>query len=122
MEMANSLMAVPWLKAHGEASEEKGAPAFEDNAIDGEVLRELTADDLKDLGVIQLSEPQRAQPRRYVHRVILGSEERQPLIDSRLRCHRLKRLTYTETRIGSMSASSGISCCSSRAKNEHVAR
>lgn len=27
------------------------APAFHDNAIDGEVLRELTADDLKDLGV-----------------------------------------------------------------------
>ena len=27
------------------------APAFQDNAIDGEVLRELTADDLKDLGV-----------------------------------------------------------------------
>jgi class 3 adenylate cyclase/predicted ATPase len=28
------------------------APAFQDNAIDGEVLRELTADDLNDLGVI----------------------------------------------------------------------
>jgi class 3 adenylate cyclase/predicted ATPase len=30
---------------------EQYAPAFRDNAIDGEVLRELTADDLKDLGV-----------------------------------------------------------------------
>ena len=30
---------------------EQYAPAFQDNAIDGEVLRELTADDLKDLGV-----------------------------------------------------------------------
>ena len=28
------------------------APAFRENAIDGEVLRELTADDLKELGVI----------------------------------------------------------------------
>ena len=30
---------------------EQYAPAFHDNAIDGEVLRELTADDLRDLGV-----------------------------------------------------------------------
>jgi predicted ATPase/class 3 adenylate cyclase len=30
---------------------EQYAPAFRDNAVDGEVLRELTADDLKDLGV-----------------------------------------------------------------------
>ncbi len=28
-----------------------------------------------------LFEPQPAQPRRYVHAVILGSEERQPLMD-----------------------------------------
>jgi class 3 adenylate cyclase len=30
---------------------EQYGPAFRDNAVDGEVLRELTADDLKDLGV-----------------------------------------------------------------------
>jgi hypothetical protein len=30
---------------------EQYAPAFHDNAIDAEILRELTADDLKDLGV-----------------------------------------------------------------------
>jgi class 3 adenylate cyclase len=37
-----------WLRGLGL---EEYAPAFHDNAIDGEVLRELTADDLKDLGV-----------------------------------------------------------------------
>jgi class 3 adenylate cyclase len=37
-----------WLRGLGL---EQYAPAFRDNAIDGEVLRELTADDLKDLGV-----------------------------------------------------------------------
>src|SRR5580704_13802681 len=37
-----------WLRGLGL---EQYAPAFHDNAIDGEVLRELTADDLKDLGV-----------------------------------------------------------------------
>jgi class 3 adenylate cyclase len=37
-----------WLRGLGL---EQYAPAFDDNAIDGEVLRELTADDLKDLGV-----------------------------------------------------------------------
>jgi class 3 adenylate cyclase len=37
-----------WLRTLGL---EQYAPAFHDNAIDGEVLRELTADDLKDLGV-----------------------------------------------------------------------
>jgi len=38
-----------WLRGLGL---ERYAPAFRDNAVDGEVLRELTADDLKDLGVI----------------------------------------------------------------------
>src|SRR4029077_6729379 len=37
-----------WLRGLGL---EQYGPAFHDNAIDGEVLRELTADDLKDLGV-----------------------------------------------------------------------
>jgi class 3 adenylate cyclase/predicted ATPase len=37
-----------WLRGLGL---EQYAPAFHDNAIDGEVLRELTADDLKDLGI-----------------------------------------------------------------------
>src|SRR5580704_17452855 len=37
-----------WLRGLGL---EQYAPAFHDNAIDGEILRELTADDLKDLGV-----------------------------------------------------------------------
>src|ERR1700720_4189149 len=37
-----------WLRGLGL---EQYAPAFRDNAIDGEVLRELTVDDLKDLGV-----------------------------------------------------------------------
>jgi hypothetical protein len=37
-----------WLRGLGL---EQYAPAFHDNAVDGEVLRELTADDLKDLGV-----------------------------------------------------------------------
>ena len=37
-----------WLRGLGL---ERYAPAFRDNAVDGEVLRELTADDLKDLGV-----------------------------------------------------------------------
>src|SRR5436190_12344576 len=37
-----------WLRGLGL---EQYAPAFHDNAIDGEVLRELTADDLRDLGV-----------------------------------------------------------------------
>src|SRR5258707_7729015 len=37
-----------WLRGLGL---EQHAPAFQHNAIDGEVLRELTADDLKDLGV-----------------------------------------------------------------------
>src|ERR1700730_4639336 len=37
-----------WLRGLGL---EQYAPAFRDNAVDGEVLRELTADDLKDLGV-----------------------------------------------------------------------
>ena len=37
-----------WLRGLGL---EQYAPAFHDNAIDGEVLRELTADDLKELGV-----------------------------------------------------------------------
>src|SRR5438034_7872774 len=37
-----------WLR---ELGLEQYAPAFHDNAVDGEVLRELTADDLKDLGV-----------------------------------------------------------------------
>ena len=42
-------MDVPaWLRGLGL---EQYASAFHDNAIDGEVLRELTADDLKDLGV-----------------------------------------------------------------------
>jgi hypothetical protein len=36
-----------WLRGLGL---EQYAPAFRDNAVDGEVLRELTADDLKDLG------------------------------------------------------------------------
>jgi SAM domain (Sterile alpha motif) len=31
---------------------EQYAPTFHDNAIDGEVLRELTADDLREMGVI----------------------------------------------------------------------
>jgi hypothetical protein len=37
-----------WLRGLGL---EQYATAFRDNAVDGEVLRELTADDLKDLGV-----------------------------------------------------------------------
>ena len=37
-----------WLRGLGL---EQYASAFHDNAIDDEVLRELTADDLKDLGV-----------------------------------------------------------------------
>ena len=37
-----------WLRGLGL---EQYAPAFHDNAVDGEVLRELTGDDLKDLGV-----------------------------------------------------------------------
>jgi class 3 adenylate cyclase len=37
-----------WLRGLGL---EQYAPAFRDNAVDGEVLPELTADDLKDLGV-----------------------------------------------------------------------
>ena len=37
-----------WLRGLGL---EQYASAFHDNAVDGEVLRELTADDLKDLGV-----------------------------------------------------------------------
>jgi len=37
-----------WLRGLGL---EQYALAFHDNAVDGEVLRELTADDLKDLGV-----------------------------------------------------------------------
>ena len=37
-----------WLRGLGL---EQYALAFRDNAVDGEVLRELTADDLKDLGV-----------------------------------------------------------------------
>ncbi len=37
-----------WLRGLGL---EQYAPAFHDNAIDGEVLRDLTADDLKDLGI-----------------------------------------------------------------------
>src|SRR6516225_4728336 len=37
-----------WLRGLGL---EQYVPAFHDNAIDGEVLRELTADDLKDMGV-----------------------------------------------------------------------
>jgi hypothetical protein len=37
-----------WLRGLGL---EQYASAFRDNAVDGEVLRELTADDLKDLGV-----------------------------------------------------------------------
>jgi hypothetical protein len=36
-----------WLRGLGL---EQYATAFRDNAVDGEVLRELTADDLKDLG------------------------------------------------------------------------
>jgi class 3 adenylate cyclase len=37
-----------WLRGLGL---EQYVPAFHDNAVDGEVLRELTADDLKELGV-----------------------------------------------------------------------
>ena len=37
-----------WLR---ELGLEQYASAFDDNAIDAEILRELTADDLKDLGV-----------------------------------------------------------------------
>src|SRR5438067_1222988 len=37
-----------WLRGLGL---EQYAPTFQDNAVDGEVVRELTADDLKDLGV-----------------------------------------------------------------------
>src|SRR6266404_3657860 len=37
-----------WLRGLGL---EQYAPAFHDNAIDVEILRELTADDLRDLGV-----------------------------------------------------------------------
>jgi hypothetical protein len=43
-----SIEITNWLRGLGL---EQYASAFHDNAIDAEVLRELTADDLKDLGV-----------------------------------------------------------------------
>src|SRR6266481_6339170 len=43
-----SIEITNWLRGLGL---EQYASAFRDNAVDGEVLRELTADDLKDLGV-----------------------------------------------------------------------
>jgi class 3 adenylate cyclase len=43
-----SIEITDWLRRLGL---EQYAPAFHDNAIDAEILRELTADDLKDLGV-----------------------------------------------------------------------
>jgi hypothetical protein len=50
------------------------APAFQDNAIDGEVLRELTSDDLKDLGVILVG-----HRRRLLAAIaILGAEPANP--------------------------------------------
>jgi hypothetical protein len=38
---------------------EQYAPAFRDNDIDGEVLRRLTADDLRDLGVASIGHRRR---------------------------------------------------------------
>src|SRR6266481_650764 len=43
-----SIEITNWLRGLGL---EQYASAFHDNAIDAEILRELTADDLKDLGV-----------------------------------------------------------------------
>src|SRR5882757_9050103 len=43
-----SIEIANWLRGLGL---EQYATAFHDNAIDAEILRELTADDLKDLGV-----------------------------------------------------------------------
>src|SRR5260370_31324125 len=43
-----SIEITNWLRGLGL---EQYAPAFHDNAIDAEILHELTADDLKDLGV-----------------------------------------------------------------------
>src|SRR5215471_7265832 len=43
-----SIEITDWLRGLGL---EQYASAFHDNAIDAEILRELTADDLKDLGV-----------------------------------------------------------------------
>ena len=45
-----------WLRGLGL---EHYAPAFRDNDIDGEVLRRLTADDLRDLGVASIGHRRR---------------------------------------------------------------
>ena len=45
-----------WLQGLGL---ERYAPAFRDNEIDGEVLPELTAEDLKDLGVTSVGHRRR---------------------------------------------------------------
>jgi hypothetical protein len=44
----DAIIVTDWLRGLGL---EQYARAFHDNAIDGEILRELTADDLEDLGV-----------------------------------------------------------------------
>jgi hypothetical protein len=45
-----------WLRGLGL---ERYAPAFRDNDIDGEVLRRLTADDLRELGVASIGHRRR---------------------------------------------------------------
>src|SRR5215472_2389038 len=45
-----------WLRGFGL---EQYAPAFRDNDVDGEVLRRLTAEDLRELGVVSISHRRR---------------------------------------------------------------
>jgi len=58
-----------WLRGLGL---EKYAPAFDENAINWDVLSELTTDDLKEIGVPQpsRSRPKRVRPRNSPYRVV----------------------------------------------------
>src|SRR5262252_6845158 len=53
---ATSMDMAEWLRGLGL---EQYVPAFRDNDIDGEILRRLTADDLRDLGVASIGHRRR---------------------------------------------------------------
>jgi SAM domain (Sterile alpha motif) len=76
---ATPMDVAEWLRGLGL---EHYAPAFRDNDIDGEVLRRLTADDLRDLGVASIGHPMQSRSRDCCGSPSIFDPPSEPAIDA----------------------------------------